>query len=273
MHEIIRAAGLVPWPKVFQALRSTRRTELQDFFPEYVLNSWFGHSSRVAERHYLQVRDEHFNKASGSMASPDIPAQHTAQQQATHGDGMKGNGQEQECENPGDSHNHRDSLGREVGVTELESVTSCMSNAKLANGKLSFFPVNSYYLRCWPTLQHVADSCSEYRKKRDSPIARGAQNGIFRLGLYSIFSEREQRPSCACRRTRSGCSSSESGRDHEQRQSGCQAFCRSLATAAAATARMPASNSRGRISPVRVPRIRGRFASWRGGLVAFYRQR
>ncbi len=65
LHAIIRAAGLEPWPKAFVALRSTRATELREKFPEHVVNAWIGHSQRVAERHYLQVNDAHFEAATG----------------------------------------------------------------------------------------------------------------------------------------------------------------------------------------------------------------
>lgn len=74
LRAIARAAGLKPWPKSFVALRSTRRTELQEQFADYVLNDWFGHSSRVAERHYLQVTDAHF-EAAAKVSDPMISAQ------------------------------------------------------------------------------------------------------------------------------------------------------------------------------------------------------
>ena len=64
LHAIIRAAGLEPWPKAFVALRSTRATELRKQHPDYVVNAWIGHSQRVAERHYLQVTDDDFERAS-----------------------------------------------------------------------------------------------------------------------------------------------------------------------------------------------------------------
>lgn len=67
---IIERAGLVPWGKPFQNLRSSRRTELEEQFPNHVINGWLGHSSRVAEGHYLQTTDEHWKRATdaGSVA-------------------------------------------------------------------------------------------------------------------------------------------------------------------------------------------------------------
>jgi len=60
---IIKRAGLKPWPKLFQNLRSTRQTELEESFPSHVVCSWIGNSEAVAKKHYLQVTDEHFEKA------------------------------------------------------------------------------------------------------------------------------------------------------------------------------------------------------------------
>ena len=66
----------VPWPKLFVNLRSTRRTELQEVFPDHVVNKWLGHSRKVAEKHYLQVTDEHWGKASVLPAPTVAPIAH-----------------------------------------------------------------------------------------------------------------------------------------------------------------------------------------------------
>jgi hypothetical protein len=68
-NRIIQSAGLIPWPRLFNNLRSTRRTELQEAFPSHVIDSWLGHSTKVAEKHYLQVTDDHW-KAANSIGSP-----------------------------------------------------------------------------------------------------------------------------------------------------------------------------------------------------------
>lgn len=73
---IIANAGLLPWPKLFQNLRSTRETELAETFPLHVVTAWLGNSQLVAAKHYLQVTDEHFQKATqnptqnGAESSP-----------------------------------------------------------------------------------------------------------------------------------------------------------------------------------------------------------
>ena len=60
---IIGRAGVQPWPKLFQNLRSTRETELADDFPMHVVCQWIGNSQPIAAKHYLQVTDDHFSKA------------------------------------------------------------------------------------------------------------------------------------------------------------------------------------------------------------------
>lgn len=67
--KIIKRAGLAAWPKVFQNLRSTRETELADQFPLQAVTAWMGNSQLVASKHYLQLTDEHFERAvSGEVA-------------------------------------------------------------------------------------------------------------------------------------------------------------------------------------------------------------
>lgn len=62
-ERIIQKAGLQPWPKLFQNLRSSRETELAERFPIQVVVSWMGNSEPVAKKHYLQVTEDHFTKA------------------------------------------------------------------------------------------------------------------------------------------------------------------------------------------------------------------
>jgi integrase len=66
--KIIRRAGLKPWPKLFQNLRSSRQTELEESYPSHVVCAWMGNSRAVAQKHYLQVTDEHFAKAAQNPA-------------------------------------------------------------------------------------------------------------------------------------------------------------------------------------------------------------
>ncbi|HMP08656.1 MAG TPA: tyrosine-type recombinase/integrase, partial [Lacipirellulaceae bacterium] len=72
-QRIIKAAGVKPWPKPFVNLRATRATELRETFPDHAVNDWLGHTQKVAAKHYLQVRDEHFDLASGVNGAAPPP--------------------------------------------------------------------------------------------------------------------------------------------------------------------------------------------------------
>lgn len=72
LHRILARVGIVPWPKTFVNLRASCRTELQERFPDHVINQWLGHSSRVAERHYLQTTDAHWERAITEQTSPGV---------------------------------------------------------------------------------------------------------------------------------------------------------------------------------------------------------
>jgi integrase len=68
LMRIIRRAGLVPWPRLFQNLRASRETELAERFPLRVVTDWLGNSPRVAHDHYLSTTEEHFRRAAESGA-------------------------------------------------------------------------------------------------------------------------------------------------------------------------------------------------------------
>ena len=75
-EKIVRRAGVEPWKKLFQNLRSSRETELAEQYPVHVVTKWLGNSPKVAMAHYLQVRDTDFAKASATSpaASSAAPA-------------------------------------------------------------------------------------------------------------------------------------------------------------------------------------------------------
>ena len=68
MNRIVERCGIKPWPKTFQNLRASRRTELEERFPNHVVNAWLGHSAKVAEKSYLQVTPDHW-AAGASIAT------------------------------------------------------------------------------------------------------------------------------------------------------------------------------------------------------------
>ena len=60
LGRIIEKAGLTPWPKLFHNLRASRQTELAERYPMHVVCAWIGNSATVAQKHYLQVTEDHF---------------------------------------------------------------------------------------------------------------------------------------------------------------------------------------------------------------------
>lgn len=106
LERIIRRAGLEPWPKLFQNLRSTRQTELEEIFPSHVVCKWIGNTVKVASKHYLQVTEEHFAKAAQN------PAQYVAVK--------PGKGQDRPTENTGFYRGLRDNTTYEVAGAGLE---------------------------------------------------------------------------------------------------------------------------------------------------------
>jgi len=74
----IKRAGLAPWPKLFQNLRSSRQTELEEHYPSHVVCSWMGNSESVAQQHYLQVTDDHYSRAAVSETALQNPVQQPA---------------------------------------------------------------------------------------------------------------------------------------------------------------------------------------------------
>ena len=54
------AQALTPWPKSFQNLRSSRQTELTARFPLHVVWGWIDNSAPIADKHYLQITDDHY---------------------------------------------------------------------------------------------------------------------------------------------------------------------------------------------------------------------
>ena len=48
LNALAKLAGLAPWPKPWQNLRSTRETELFERYPAHVAASWIGNTVHVA---------------------------------------------------------------------------------------------------------------------------------------------------------------------------------------------------------------------------------
>jgi hypothetical protein len=63
LTQTILSAGSAPWPKIFHNLRASRQTELEERFPRKTVCEWMGNSETVADQHYLQVLEKHYDQA------------------------------------------------------------------------------------------------------------------------------------------------------------------------------------------------------------------
>lgn len=103
------------WPKPWHNLRSTRETELAETFPIQVVCDWIGNSQAVAREHYLQVTEEHFDRATDCSSL----------QKALQQNGKSPCNAVQENEETPEKHAFsRTSRGLRMGVAGLEPATS-----------------------------------------------------------------------------------------------------------------------------------------------------
>jgi hypothetical protein len=61
---IVQLAGIEPIKKPFNNMRASRSTEVYAEFGAFLESQWIGHSTKIAKDHYLQVREENFERAS-----------------------------------------------------------------------------------------------------------------------------------------------------------------------------------------------------------------
>jgi integrase len=127
LRRIIKQAGIKPWPKLLQNLRSTRETELCESWPEHVVCNWIGNTRAVARKHYLQVTDEHFERAIKSEDAGKTKAAQNAAQQMSE---LSRTVSHTVCESA--KFNTEQDLATQcegrMGGTGLEPVTSCVSS-------------------------------------------------------------------------------------------------------------------------------------------------
>mgnify|MGYP002625205203 CR=1 FL=1 len=63
VEKALRRAGLPPYPRLVQNLRSSASVDIYKEFGEVCENAWLGHTLAVAKAHYLHETDEDFNAA------------------------------------------------------------------------------------------------------------------------------------------------------------------------------------------------------------------
>ena len=95
---ILHRAGIVPWSKLFWNLRSSCETEWLNWgLPAHKVAAWIGHSIKVQQDHYAQVRDEDFvqfdkadfpTEAVGSKSGPKTGPTDNATHAKDHADAV-----------------------------------------------------------------------------------------------------------------------------------------------------------------------------------------
>jgi len=65
--KILRKAGIEPWPRLWQNLRSSYESDLAATFPIATVTKWLGNGPSVALRHYVDPTDEAFERAKNSV--------------------------------------------------------------------------------------------------------------------------------------------------------------------------------------------------------------
>ncbi len=79
-EKLVRRAGLVAWPRLFQNLRSSLETDLMKDHPIHVVTAWVGNTPKIALGHYLQTLDGDFEKAVRGPGATQNTTQTTADQ-------------------------------------------------------------------------------------------------------------------------------------------------------------------------------------------------
>ena len=72
LERIVEAAGLTPWPRLFQNLRSSLATDWAQTYPAHEVARWLGHSVTVAAKHYVQDRNFDAVARGGEVIAPVI---------------------------------------------------------------------------------------------------------------------------------------------------------------------------------------------------------
>ncbi len=63
LAKVVRRAGLKPWPRFWNSMRASCETELAREFPLAIVAKWRGNTQAVAMRHYVDVTDTDFERA------------------------------------------------------------------------------------------------------------------------------------------------------------------------------------------------------------------
>ena len=96
LEKIIRRAGLEPWPRLWHSMGASCETDLARKFPLAVVAKWLGNTQALAMRHYVDVTDADFERATAAHP-PEGGAKggaHVAQTVAPHANAPETNAHE-----------------------------------------------------------------------------------------------------------------------------------------------------------------------------------
>jgi len=65
---IRRRAGLEKWKDAFQVMRRNCETDWAQEYPQYAVSCWIGHDIKVSARHYLQIPQELYDRATAAKS-------------------------------------------------------------------------------------------------------------------------------------------------------------------------------------------------------------
>ena len=125
MYRLCIKAGVEKWPKIFQNLRSTRQTILEQFYPRGTVCEWMGNTADVAEGHYIQEMKE-FRQQAANMTTTDTREgdRHTTDKNPAK--------VPQKVPHKGPQGVGRDAKRRTAPVVEVQKKTPCFT---ASNGK------------------------------------------------------------------------------------------------------------------------------------------
>jgi len=65
--KVIERAGVAPWPRLWQNLRASCATDVASKHAAHLESAWLGHSTKIAQKHYLQPLESDFLAAAGTL--------------------------------------------------------------------------------------------------------------------------------------------------------------------------------------------------------------
>lgn len=135
LEAAILRAGVTPWPRLFQNLRASCEMDWADKAGHHAAAAWIGHSLEVSAKHYVRVRDDHFEKVTGRVVDDAHSDALTTQSATQQGPVPKSTGRQREPQGPSNGEVAPagatpcgEALGNLMGDTGFEEVQKSNKN-------------------------------------------------------------------------------------------------------------------------------------------------